>query len=144
MLNCADCGKELDDTAVGDPCPACGNLRRDGVVQVGALLVSTSVLKATASVGYNPHRPWQQKWHDVEHGLDQIENAYAQEAMNNEDVRRIVEGFVKSCRELADWLWEDTQNSNVSKKTVMDFVTNDSAMNVCDGMANTIKQGLRI
>jgi hypothetical protein len=60
------------------------------------------------SIGYGPVRPWQQKRRDVVDGLAEIERIYAQGDMSNEPVRRVVEDVFKDCRELADWLHQNS------------------------------------
>jgi hypothetical protein len=91
-------------------------------------------------------QPWQQKWRDVEHGLEQVERAYDTTQApqhDNEYVRRVVEDFFKDCRELADWLWQDHQSTGLGKKTVMDFVMADADLRLADGIAQTAKHHSR-
>lgn len=73
-------------------------------MNVSAALAVAFTGTVSTKVGYGPLRPWQQKWRDVLHNLEQVEIAYAKDAMSNEPARRIVEDFFKDCRELADWL----------------------------------------
>lgn len=95
-------------------------------------------MRASASVGYNPVRPWQQKWRDIEGGLAVLEDLYTRDDANNEDARRAVEDFFKDCRELADWLKEQA-----GKPEAMVFVNTDPDLMLCDGMAQTIKHHTR-
>jgi hypothetical protein len=101
----------------------------------------------TIIVGYDEHRPWHEKWRDVQDGLEQIENAYAATESDgyygNERVRRVVEGFFKDCRELADWLWHDHQSTGLEKSTVLAAVMSDPDLRVADGFAQTIKHHTR-
>jgi hypothetical protein len=95
MMNCHDCGAGLDDVPVGDSCPKCGSGRRDATVFAHPATAQVVVPTPTIGIGYNPHRPWQQKWQDIEHGLERIGSAYdvTQGQYGNEDMRRFVEGF---------------------------------------------------
>jgi hypothetical protein len=124
----------LDSAAVSDPCPTCGGVRRGTVVQGRATLVGVATVTAHASVGFNPIRPWQQKWRDVENGLQVLEGFYARDYAGNEAMRRGVEEFFKSCRELADWLSE-----HGGKPEAMAYVKSDPDLVLCDGMAQTVK-----
>ena len=56
--------------------------------------------------GYDLDRPWEQKWQDVTYLIQQINELTHQDG--EDPVRRMVEGFVYSCREWADWLERDT------------------------------------
>jgi hypothetical protein len=145
MMTCHDCGAGLDDVPVGDPCPKCGSTRRDATVFAPPATAKVVVPTPTIGIGYNPHRPWQQKWQDVQHGLERIESAYdvTQGQYGNEDVRRFVEGFFKDCRELADWLWQDHQSTGLNKPTVMAAVMADPHLRLADGLAQTIKHHTR-
>lgn len=145
MMNCHDCGEALDDVPVGDPCPGCGSTRRDATVHAHSITTQVVVPTPTIGVGYNPHRPWQQKWQDVEHGLQQIETAYdvTQGQYGNEHVRRVVEGFFKDCRELADWLWQDLQSIGLDEPTIRTFMRSDPDLRLADAIAQTIKHHTR-
>lgn len=137
-MNCPDCGTSLDETPVGHPCPTCGGERRNAVVYAEAALGATCTFNASASIGYNPQRPWQQKWRDVISGLDALQATYQQSDLNNEVVRRQVEGFFKDCCELADWLQEQA-----SRPQAMSYLKSDPALKLCDGMAQTTKHHTR-
>lgn len=110
--------------------------RRDGVCR--DRLGGHCCLNASGSIGYNPLRPWQQKWRDVISGLDAIRAAYRQSDLDNEAVRRQVETFFKDCCELADWLREQA-----GKAEAMDYVKVDRDLKLCDGMAQTAKHHTR-
>jgi hypothetical protein len=146
-MYCPNCGVALNHVPVGEPCPQCGDTRRDATVVLQETAVGVEVPQLTIGIGYAEHRPWQQKWQDVEHGLERIESAYdvtqGQGQYGNEHVRRVVEGFFKDCRELADWLWQDHQSTNLDKPTVIAFVMADPDLRIADGLAQTIKHHTR-
>jgi hypothetical protein len=97
--------------------------------------------RPTIAIGYNSPRPWKQKWQDVLNALGEVKSAYtAKEGQGNEDVRRIVEDFIKTCRELADWLW---QNTNVNKSTVIGLIRRSPSLRLADAMAQTTKHHTR-
>jgi hypothetical protein len=133
-----DCHANLDDVPVDEPCPSCGGSRRSAEVQAGAALAVVAALDASVSIGYNPDRPWPQKWRDVKHGLEVLEGTYAQNDLDNEVVRRQVEDFFKDCREMADWL-----NNQAGKPQAMSYVNTDADLNLCDAMAQTTKHHTR-
>ena len=87
-------------------------------------------------MGYDLDRPWEQKWQDVTHLLQEIIATYGIR-MGNDPVRRMVEGFFDSCRELADWLERDTG------KAALAFVNTDPDLRLCDGFAQTTKHHTR-
>lgn len=138
VMSCSDCHANLDETSVGQPCPSCGSGHRSTAVYAEAALVATATLNASASIGYNPLRPWPQKWRDVINGLGVIEATYRQDDLDNEAVRRQVETFFKDCCELADWLQEQAGQS-----TAMDYLKTDRDLKLCDGMAQTTKHHTR-
>jgi hypothetical protein len=96
VMSCPDCGQQLDDVPVGDPCLRCGGQRRDATVHAQTVIGVATVISPGVEIGYGVHRPWQQKWQDVQHGLVAIKDAYAQQAMSNEPVRRMVEASLRT------------------------------------------------
>jgi hypothetical protein len=80
-------------------------------------------------------------------GFEQIQNAYAtkesQGYYGNDQVRRVVEGFFKDCRELADWLWQDHEDTGLDKPTVIAFMMTDPDLRIADGFAQTSKHHTR-
>ena len=138
VMNCADCGTNLDETPVGQLCPRCGGGRRSAKAYAEAALLVTATLTASGSIGYNPVRPWQQKWRDVITGLDALQVTYRQRDLDNEVVRRQVETFFKDCCELADWLRKQADSPNA-----MNYVKTDPDLKLCDGMAQTTKHHTR-
>jgi hypothetical protein len=134
---CPDCGANLDEVPVGDVCPNCGGRRRDATAHAGVALAVAAVLEASATVGYNPRRPWQQKWQEIVDAQADLAAAYTQ-PRGSQETYRLVEHFFKVCRELADWLTQDAGNSRS-----MAFVNTDSALRLCDGMAQTTKHHTR-
>jgi hypothetical protein len=102
-----------------------------------------AVLRPTIAIGYNEPRPWQQKWQDVLHALEQLERAYVtEEGQGNEHVRRLVEDFFTTCRELADWLWQDKQNTGLDESAVRALMRDDP-LRLADAMAQTTKHHTR-
>jgi hypothetical protein len=143
MMTCPDCGENLDDVPVGEPCPQCGGSGRDARVLALPALARVEAARPTIGIGYNQPRPWKQKWNDVLYALGRVESVYSvREGQGNEDVRRAVEGFFNTCRELADWLWQDP-NSGLDRKTVLDFVRDDPDLRLADGVAQTTKHHTR-
>ena len=108
------------------------------MVQATAALAAVTAFDASVSVGYNPDRPWQQKWRDVQNGLSGIEQVYAAADINDEVIRRQVEDFFKGCREMADWVKEQA-----GKPEAMAYVNSDPDLVICDGMAQTVKHHTR-
>ncbi|MGW2720665.1 hypothetical protein [Streptomyces sp. NPDC001492] len=138
VMSCADCGTNLDETPVGQLRPSCGGDRRSATAYAEAALLVTATFTASATIGYNPVRPWQQKWSDVNTGLDALQVTYQQRDLDNEVVRRQVETFFKDCCELADWLREQA-----GKPDAMNHVKADPDLKLCDGMAQTTKHHTR-
>jgi hypothetical protein len=89
-------------------------------------------------MGYDPSRPWQQKWRDVISGVDALEVTYQQSDLDSEAVRRQVETLFKDCRDLADWLLHQA-----GKPNAMDEVHTDPALKLCDGVVQTTKHHTR-
>jgi hypothetical protein len=138
VMSCPDCDANLDETPVGQPCPSCRGHDRRATVYAEVALVATAALNVSGSVGYNPRRPWQQKWRDVINGLDVLQATYRQSDLDNETVRRQTETFFKDCCELADWLREQA-----GKPEAMEYVKTDRYLRLCDGMAQTAKHHTR-
>lgn len=141
MITCPDCGESLDASPVGQPCPRCGGLRRDATVLGQTARAVAVVPVPTIAIGYPISRPWQQKWQDILDALKPIERVYiTKDGLSNEDIRRDIEEFFRICREMADWLW---QNTSLSKGTVMKRVMNSHYLRLADAIAQTAKHHTR-
>jgi hypothetical protein len=141
-MTCPHCGESLDASPVGRPCPQCGGLRRDATVSGQTAEGRVEFPSPTIAIGYPSPRPWQQQWQDILRALKPVERAYmTQGGLSNEDVRRDIENFFKVCRELADWLW---QNTGVSKPTAIKRVHRSHYLRLADAMAQTAKHHTRI
>jgi hypothetical protein len=141
MMTCPDCGERLDDIPVGQPCPQCGGLRRNASPTAQPAIVHMEALRPTVAIGYNEPRPWKQKWQDVLEAFGRVKSAYTtKEGQGNEDVRRVVEDFFKICRELADWLW---QNTTVNEFAVRGLIRRSPSLRLADAMAQTTKHHTR-
>jgi hypothetical protein len=141
-MTCPDCGESLDATPLRRPCPRCGGLRRDATVPGQTAECHVEAPTPNITIGYTSPRPWRQKWQDVLNALKPIEHAYTtQEGLNSEDVRRDIEDFFQVCRELADWLW---QNTGVSKAIVMKRIRGSHYLRLADGIAQTAKHHTRV
>jgi hypothetical protein len=136
-MTCPDCGCRLDEVPVDDSCPACGGARRDAVAFAQVAGTVTSVGQVTIDVRYNSHRPWQQKWREVQRLLADLEDAYQPPGSGNEHVRLTIEGLFKACRELADWLKHDAGTDAIN------FVNANPDLRLCDGFAQTAKHHTR-
>lgn len=66
-------------------------------------------LSFDVSVPLKAQRTWQRKWRDVLHDRNAIAETYQGDRIDVDDFTRRVEGFFKTCRELADWIEESTQ-----------------------------------
>jgi hypothetical protein len=75
------------------------------------------------------------KWREVLTRLNDLEIAY--NGSNIDDLRQGVEHFLKSCRELADWL------QNGAGLNALEFVHRDKDLRICDGLAQTSKHHTR-
>jgi hypothetical protein len=140
-MTCPDCGKSLDTTPVGQPCPRCGGQRRDAIVLAQTARAVATAPAPSIAIGYTIPRPWQQKWQDILDTLKPVEHAYTTKGgLSNEDVRRDIEAFFRACREMADWLW---QNTNLSKATVLKRVRNSHYLRLADAIAQTTKHHTR-
>jgi hypothetical protein len=74
--------------------------------------------------------------------LGEVKSAYTtKEGQGNEDVRRVVEDYFKTCRELADWLW---QNTNVNKSAIIGLIRRSPSLRLADAMAQTTKHHTRL
>lgn len=141
MMSCPDCGERLDDVPVGQPCRRCGGLRRDASPTAQPATIRVEVPRPTVAIAYNDPRPWQQKWQDVLDALQRVRSTYTtKEGQGNEDVRRAVEGFFNTSRELADWLWE---NTTVGEPAVRALIRRSPSLRLADAMAQTTKHHTR-
>jgi hypothetical protein len=141
MMTCPDCGERLDDVPVSQPCPQCGGLRRDASPTAQPATARMEVHRPTVAVGYNDPRPWTEKWQDVLEAFGKVKSAYkTKDGQGNEDVRRVVEDFFKTCRELGDWLWE---NTNINKSDVIGLIQRSPSLRLADAVAQTIKHHTR-
>jgi hypothetical protein len=94
---------------------------------------------ATVRINYPRELSWKQKWNDIEHQLEDLRTLYFERpAISNVQVRILVEGVLKSCRELADWLWENP-SVPLTKKQVETFMYGNPHLKIADGLAQTSK-----
>ena len=56
MMSCPDCGADLNDVPVGDPCPKCGGTRRDATVSPGTIEARVSI--PTPGILIEPDSLW--------------------------------------------------------------------------------------
>jgi len=63
MMKCPDCGTNLTDTPLGQPCPTCGGLRRDAIVTAGTAIAIAQVFT-----------------HEVAHAIDAVKSVRKDEA----------------------------------------------------------------
>jgi hypothetical protein len=96
--------------------------------------VRATAFNATVKITPNPQRPWPRKWRDLLQSLDQIEAIYGQNDIDDEKIRRVVEGFFKESRELPDWIKSDIGNGDALKTMYA-----DPDLKLADGMAQTTK-----
>lgn len=140
-MTCPDCGESLDASPVEQPCPRCGGLRRDVTVLAQTARAVAEAPAPSIAIGYPIPRPWRQKWQDILDALKPVERAYmTRDGLSNEDVRRDMEDFFRACREMADWLW---QNTSLSKPTVMKRVRSSHYLRLADAIAQTTKHHTR-
>ena len=142
-MYCEDCLENLDETPVGTPCPACGSERRGATIQA-SIVETVGIMDAvTVRLGHAKQKPWQRKWLELEHQLVDLEDYYANRPpLGNVAVENMVEGFFKTCREMADVLWHDPAAS-LAKADVMRFVRTEPDLRLCDAFAQTIKHNER-
>jgi hypothetical protein len=94
-------------------------------------------LSFDVSVPLKAQRTWQRKWRDVLHDRNAIAETYQGDRIDVDDFTRRVEGFFKTCRELADWIEESTQ------LPAMDYARTPPTLELCDAVAQTAKHYAR-
>jgi len=95
------------------------------------------------TIGHKKQGSWQQKWMDTEWLLADLRKLYGTDTVSNVTLRILIEAVLKTCRELADWLWEHPSETRMTSKQVLKFVHADPALSVCDGLAQTSKHNRR-
>jgi hypothetical protein len=97
---------------------------------------------ADIEVPVEAQRTWQRKWRDVLACLQEMEGVYnasgADRRIDVDQFTRQIEGFFKTCRELADWI-EGSGNGPALAHVRVD----PSAPKVCDAVAQTAKHWRR-
>lgn len=68
--------------------------------------VSVIADQASIAVGYNPVRPWQEKWRDALHGHSEIDRCYAGHG-NNDDCRRTLTNACKAVWDVREHIMRD-------------------------------------
>lgn len=89
------------------------------------------------SVPLVAQRTWQRKWRDVLHARDTIAQTYQGDRIDVDEFTRRIEGFFKTCRELADWLEESIGLPAIS------YARTPRALELCDAIAQTAKHFAR-
>ncbi|ACV77915.1 hypothetical protein [Nakamurella multipartita] len=142
---CADCSANLDETPAGRPCPSCGGERRGVNIQVVAADGFAFMgMTASVSIGHNKQGAWQQKWIDVEWQLAELRQLYGVDSTGNVALRIQIENVLKTCRELADWLWEHPNETRLTEDQLLTFVRTHPELSICDGFAQTSKHNIRV
>jgi hypothetical protein len=95
------------------------------------------------SVTYGPQRPWTSQWLNVLQHLETVEAGCRPESyQGNAPLKLAIENFFIQCFHFGDWLWMD-QTTGLTRDKVVDFIRRDSALRICEGIANTSKHHTR-
>ena len=143
---CPDCGGGLNQVTPGDPCPACGGVRRSAAVHVQ---VAESIAVADAAILIevipNAHRPWQEKWGEMLLYLQQIEGFYAGSGQGGNSVAEAAaRAFFTSCDNVRDHLIGDLANLGaLTAGGISTFGFATPVLVVANAMANTAKHHTR-
>ena len=114
--------QNLDDVPVGDPCPQCGGVRRNAVVELPTLMVTASAMTPTVSIGYSLEPGWAYQWNSIQRHLARLREQYKGiDTLGNVDVEQNVHSLFLSLFHLYDWLHEDSSLS-LTKTEVNDWI----------------------
>ena len=119
--------------------PPVRRLAADARVTAATATVRVYAPIPTIGIGYTDPRPWEQKWQDLLDAQRKVKTAY-KGRQGNEDVRRTIEDFFNTCRELADWLWE---NTSIDESAVRGLIRRSPSLRLADAMAQTTKHHTR-
>jgi hypothetical protein len=150
-MTCPDCGHNLDEVPVGDPCPECGGTRRTEHFYGSAALAVNAVVSTTISVAYNPTPGWTQQWSSVQYHLRRLREQYSGESpVGNQEMGETVATLMIALWHVSDWLRNDdvTPGSLLKilkpEKQFFEYIrANVPPLDICNGYANTIKHSKR-
>jgi hypothetical protein len=143
VMTCGQCGTNLNNVPVNDPCPRCRSTRRNAHVRGTAAVGTGAGMSGGIKIGYAPNRPWYAQWHSVRERLSTVD-AHCRPAayLGNLPLQRDFEDFFTNCFHMVDWLCNDPA-VNLSAAQVRSFVDNDPDLHICAGIANTTKHHTR-
>ncbi|MFD0518573.1 hypothetical protein [Paractinoplanes durhamensis] len=108
------------------------------VIQATAAVVGEGLVETNAwGIGYGDVQPWTDKWLDLDDARRRVEEAYALPDCEPAQLRRPILMFFRLCRELADFIEDET---GLSAKA---FVHSDPDLRVCDALAQVTKHRTR-
>jgi hypothetical protein len=90
-------------------------------------------LRMDVAVPLTTQRNWNRKWRDVLAAHAVLGENYEANGIDVDDFTRRVEGFFKTCRELPDWIEEETG------LPAIEYARNPPALELCDAVAQTAK-----
>ena len=134
-MTCPDCGTNLNDVPVEEPCPGCGGKRRAATVSPPPIGTIAMVGQVGLEVTHGDDRPWQAKWIQVEAALEQLRDAYNTPNFSTGDAEQRTMTFFHECHVLADWL----RQSNPSLKGAVGRALAAEPLATCADLDNTDK-----
>lgn len=143
LVTCSTCGASRDGLDDGTLCPSCGSTAKTVHVSF-----HEEVAVATESFGitavYEKHRPWQEKWHEVEAAYDALTEVYGGSVPDGpEKWKAIALSFFRACHELSDAIAGDTSLSPATTRNVRTAAHGDDALTLIADVDNTRKHGGR-
>lgn len=142
-VTCSTCGASRDELDDGALCPSCGSTAKTVHVPL-----QTDVAVATESFGitalYEKHRPWQEKWHEVETAYDSLTEVYGDTVPGGPEAwKASALSFFRACHELPEAIAADPSVPSAISANVRAAAHGDVGLQLVADMDNTRKHGGR-
>jgi hypothetical protein len=142
-MYCPDCGTDLTDIPLGDPCPSCSGPNRVTHATVESVDCIATVEEVSLNITRDDHRPWSEKWLETLRCLRALEAAYTgTEGLNNDEIDDRCLSFFVACDHVRDWLAGDTPPGVTTDDIEQHFMSSE-ALQRCNAVCNTHKHHTR-
>ena len=94
------------------------------------------------SLADNPEIDWAARWFELTNRLARLRSLCVPGSkVNRADLKRETEDYFVACNHIADWLKMDPRLDvlGITDKVVEDFVASEQSLEICRGVANTVK-----
>ena len=141
-VTCSNCGASRDGLPDATACPSCGATSKTVHVSVHDVGVSDASIGLKAM--YDKHRPWAEKWNEVEAAYQTLNEVYDSGRLGGpEEWRSLALAFFRACHEMPEAIAADPQVSDATKREIRRAAERRASLRLVADVDNTRKHGGR-